>query len=132
MDFTVISKDAVENIIGFSFMDGGFFAGYKTIEIKILNNKILCEYFSKRNRKRYEISIEVWNEFKLKILRTNILAWNKSYSNPDIEDGEEWEIKISLSNGKQIYISGVNAYPKEWNEFKEIIYDYFPKMKLWE
>lgn len=42
--------------------------------------------------------------------------WEESYVNYNVDDGHEWNITISFSDGTEKEIKGSNAYPKTWNE----------------
>lgn len=121
-------KEEINNIIGFSFECGGFFGGYPKIEASIIENKVFCIYHPPLNKKKksFEISKEEWNEFIDQIIDLNILTWKKNYSDPNIEDGTQWELNINFQNGKKMEIHGNNDYPKEWNDFYEIVTKYFP------
>jgi hypothetical protein len=133
-DIKPLNTNKVETIIGFSFFDGGFLGGYRKIEVKTMPDKIMCKYSSSieitGQKRKYEISKEMWDEFIIDILALNILTWNKNYYPSEfICDGEQWKLIIYLMKKKQIVFSGVNAYPEEWNEFNQLIDCYFPIMK---
>jgi len=121
-------KEEINNIIGFSFVCGGYFDGYPKIEVNIVENKVLCIYHLplKKKKKSFEISKVEWNEFIDEIINVNILTWKKRYSDPNIMDGTQWEININFQNGKKIEIHGNNDYPKEWDKFYEVVIKYFP------
>ena len=120
-------SDINENdIICFSFSIGGFFDGCIEREIKIIDNKIIYkQYFNNDLEKTLEINKDIWFNFIKSILKLNILSWKRHYSNPNIFDGEQWHINIQFIKGDKIEIGGSNAYPKEWNEFIEIIDKHF-------
>jgi len=116
----------INNIIGFSFEDGGFFEGYRTIEVDIVENKVICKYRPPFKKKKiFEISNTAWNEFVKQIIDLNILAWKEKYNDPDILDGEQWGVYIKFFDGKTIEIQGNNDYPKEWDAFKATVKKYF-------
>ena len=121
-------KEEVNNIIGFSFECGGYFDGYPKIEVNIVENKVLCiyNYPLKKKKKSFEISNIEWDEFLEEIVNINILTWKKNYNDPNIMDGTQWKVNINFQNGKKIEIHGNNDYPKEWDDFYEIVNKYFP------
>ena len=53
----------------------------------------------------------------------NIAAWESDYFNPDILDGESWELKYYTTNGKVKKFTGSNAYPENYYEFMNLIFD---------
>lgn len=45
--------------------------------------------------------------------------WNEYYRNPEILDGEDWEIRVDLDHHTSDIRKGVNAYPDNWHEVCE-------------
>jgi hypothetical protein len=118
-------------IIRFYFEDGGYFNGYNSIDvIKKENNNIECKFNNSR-KKRIEISqipFDEWESFINEILIENIHSWKKEYVNNHIDDGEQWHLKIYFTDLSEIDSFGSNKYPKNWENFINIIGKYFPKM----
>ena len=114
----------------FYYSDGGFFEGYRHIEIKNIENKVIYEYRHNKVKKKLEIKKELWFNFISDIIETGVSSWKKEYSNPNIMDGEQWELKLECSDGKELAITGCNAYPKNWKVFKEIINRFIGGLKM--
>lgn len=53
----------------------------------------------------------------------NIDAWEDDYFEPDILDGESWELKYYTTDGKVKKVTGSNAYPENYNELIALIFD---------
>ena len=53
----------------------------------------------------------------------NIAAWEDDYFNPDILDGESWELKYYTNDGKVKKVTGSNSYPENYNELIDLIFD---------
>ena len=50
--------------------------------------------------------------------------WDKRYNNPDILDGEQWELVITMTGGRTRSYYGSNAYPPYWKELKRLFKRY--------
>jgi len=125
-----ICESKINDIISFSFSNGGFFEGYIERKIIYMDNKVIYkQYSNKKLVNSIEINKEIWLDFIKSILNINILSWEKHYNNPNILDGEQWDINIKFHSGDEIEISGSNEYPKEWENFIEIINKYFTLYK---
>ena len=61
--------------------------------------------------------------FLKKFDAVNIAAWEDDYFNPDILDGESWELKYYTTDGKIKKITGSNAYPDNYDELINLIFD---------
>lgn len=53
----------------------------------------------------------------------NIVAWEEDYYNPDILDGESWGLKYYTTDGKEKKVTGYNAYPENYDELIDLIFD---------
>ena len=67
-----------------------------------------------------DISVE---EFNKKLEDLHFEKWKKEYKPEGIMflDGEQWDIRLDLEEGKPIIISGDNAYPGEWKRLVKVI-----------
>ncbi len=59
-------------------------------------------------------------EFTCACEEIDIFNWEKEYDNPMILDGTGWELELNL-NGKYFESSGINEYPKKFDEFQMIV-----------
>lgn len=113
------------------FTIGGYFRGYKTVEIVIRGGKVSYEIL--RNGlldvdKKKSPAVEV-NEAWLKELDAlKIFSWEKNYS-ADVLDGTQWE--LTFKDSKNIYHGGgSNAYPENFEQFLDWIDALIPEMEF--
>ena len=50
--------------------------------------------------------------------------WKKSYEDPDVLDGEQWNLRITLEGNRHRSYSGSNAYPVYWKEMLRLFRPY--------
>ena len=113
------------------FTVGGFFGGYKTVEIAIVEGKATYKILrngllnvDKKKSPAQKIS-EAWLK-KLDALK--IFEWEKNYS-ADVLDGEQWE--LIFKDGEKIYRgSGSNAYPEKWEKFLDWLDELIPELEF--
>ena len=61
-------------------------------------------------------------EFLSGLADLHIGEWKKSYVNPCVLDGTQWQIKIEYENGRRpLKFSGSNAYPYNFTELLELM-----------
>jgi hypothetical protein len=113
------------NIKRISASIGGFFGTSYTVEIDIMTGKIMWntsegEIFYSESKLILQIDSESTKEFVEAIRKCCVLNWEEKYVDLDILDGTQWNLNIELDN-MNIKKSGSNAYPKEWEEFCNII-----------
>ena len=82
--------------------------------------------FAKRQEK--EISKNQMELFLSKLNQLNIISWHNEYYNPDVIDGEQWEMEIEYNKTEKKRIYGSNLYPnsktdsdKPSREFKKLL-----------
>lgn len=73
--------------------------------------------------KHEEINLSSLQEFKFKTLFAISLVplWKKSYDNPFIMDGDQWNMTRSYSNEKKDITYGSNAYPVTYSFVLRVI-----------
>jgi hypothetical protein len=125
--------DEIKNkLIKFYFMDGGYFGGYDSIMLKketdMVDFKFEHSYDDKKS-KNYKISIKKWNDFINEIFRMNICQWKRKYEDIYVCDGEQWELVMEFIDLPKFKCYGSNDFPKNWNDFTNIITRYFPEME---
>ena len=120
-----------EKIIRFYYSDGGYFSGYKSINIikSITEIKYTYSHSLKGNKKEYVFSNEKWDEFINRLFKENIQNWKNKYYDNNICDGEQWELEMEFQDLPKFKSFGSNEYPNNWEIFQKIIHEYFPKMK---
>ena len=114
------------------FTVGGFFGGYKTVEIaivddtasyKILRNGLLS--VDKKKSPAQKISA-AWLK-NLDALK--IFEWEKNYFDEKVSDGEQWE--LIFRDGEKIYRgSGSNAWPENWEKFLDWLDELIPQLEF--
>ena len=112
------------------FTVGGFFGGYKTVEIsiagdaasyKILRNGLLDV---EKNFSTVKVSTAWLDELDA----LKIFAWQENYS-ADVRDGTQWQ--LTFKDGDKIYRGhGSNAYPKNWERFLDWLDALIPEMEF--
>ncbi len=121
---------SIETIKKFHFSIGGYFA--RNFDVLITYNKasycadLYIFDFTKRQEK--EISKNQMELFLSKLNQLNIIGWENEYYNPDVIDGEQWEMEIEYNKTEKKRIYGSNLYPnskidsdKPSREFKELL-----------
>ena len=113
----------------FFFSCGGFFGGYKKMNIETDNgNSVLCITPSRLTRKaeiKKELSADEWESFSDSIMsKFRLFDWKDKYINHDILDGTQWHIKIEYIDGTLKEVFGSNDYPDNWGEFIRFINEF--------
>jgi len=112
------------------FTVGGFFGGYKTVEVTIAKNsatyKILRGGLLDVDKK--SSTVEVYKAWLAELDALNIFAWQENYSS-DTLDGTQWE--LTFKDGDKIYRGhGSNAYPENWERFLDWLDALIPEMEF--
>jgi len=61
---------------------------------------------------RYSPAPEHWAVFRERVETLGVWQWRGPYDNPDIDDGTQWELQISLG-GHRTACRGSNRYPPD-------------------
>lgn len=114
------------------FTVGGYFCGYKTVEIfigtKNVSYKILRNGLEEVTKKKSR-AVEVSDEWLAEFDALNIFSWEKNYFNAGICDGTQWE--LTLKHGRKSYRGvGSNAYPENWARFLDWLDALIPEMQF--
>jgi len=113
------------------FTVGGFFGGYKTVEIAIVDGtatyKILRNGLLNVDKKKSPAK-KISGAWLKKLDALKIFEWEKNYLS-DILDGEQWE--LTFKDGEKIYRgSGSNAYPDVWENFLDWLDELIPELEF--
>lgn len=114
------------------FTVGGFFCGYKTVEVSIGTKKV--SYKILRNgleevTKKKSRAVEVSDEWLAEFDALNIFSWEKDYFNGEVHDGTQWE--LVYKHGRKSYRGGgSNAYPENWTRFLDWLDALIPEMQF--
>ena len=55
--------------------------------------------------------------------------WKKKFDNKYVLDGEQWDLKVSLTGSRERNYFGSNDYPPYWKELKAIFAPYLKDRK---
>ncbi len=118
-------KEDIITKIEYSFHSHGDFTKDEGIVIKIYSKEEVKIEYSSCKIKQEIIFVKNLNkkdsiEFLNKLNGLNILEWKDNYEpkNEIIFDGWSWHMEIYTYNLGTINKSGYNAFPKNWNEFR--------------
>ena len=114
------------------FTVGGFFVGYKTVEIAIVRDtatyKILRNGLLDVDKKKSP-DLKVSDKWLKKLDALKIFNWQKDYFNPEILDGTQWE--LVFKDGEKIYRgNGSNNYPENWEKFLDWLDELIPELEF--
>lgn len=71
--------------------------------------------------KKTIIAKEKFQAFEEDLLKCKLNTWKSKYINKQIMDGSEWKLQILFENGTNLSTSGINKFPKQWNQFKKAV-----------
>lgn len=114
------------------FTIGGFFDGYKTVEISIKGGAV--SYKILRNGllnvdKKTSTAAQVPENWIGELDALNIFDWDKDYLDVDILDGTQWE--LIFKDGRKIYRGhGSNAYPENFMQFLDWLDVLIPELEF--
>lgn len=123
-------EDYRDIVTGIVFSDGGYFGGYQEISIKKSKGKIMLEvipaFSMPESFLQREMTEKEWNRLLDRIYsKLYVHEWKKNFIDPTIMDGEQWELTLKLTGGRQRRYSGSNAFPPYWRELKSTFRPFF-------
>jgi len=71
----------------------------------------------------YQWDKPTWNAFVLDVLGCGVTEWESDYTDPEIADGTQWVLNMAGNFGR-IHVTGSNAYPRQWDQFRSVLYQY--------
>lgn len=118
-------KEDIITKIEYSFHCHGDFTNDEGFVINIYSKEEVKIKYSSCKIKQEIKPVKILNkkdsmEFLNKLNSLNILEWKDTYEPEDeiILDGESWHLEIVTCNLGKINKNGYNAFPKNWNEFR--------------
>ena len=67
-----------------------------------------------------------WNKLMDRLFSKLYLhEWKKNYVDPNVLDGEQWELDLKLTGGRVRNYGGSNAFPPYWAELKTTFRPFF-------
>lgn len=111
----------IHNIDYIEFEIGGFFDGYRNIEMIFYDNHIMCYERPCSYHDELVVSKVNLDKFINLFSRLNIETWKLEYNNNHILDGTQWHFIVGYKNiEKRIYIYGSNDFPDNFNALEEL------------
>lgn len=108
---------AYQKIKGLNISIGGYHQGHESFSIDFKTGEMAYSHsIDGEENSSVTLNPDVLEDFKDKLIDTNILNWKRRYDDNEILDGTQWEI-ILVRDGRNIIRSESNDYPKEWEQF---------------
>ena len=104
---------------------GGFLRGSATWTFTVSGDRILQDtehslYLKPSNMQEYYPCSK--QNFISGLCDIHIGEWNKTYDNPSVFDGTQWELEIQYEDGrKPVVIYGSNAYPYNFKDMTDLL-----------
>ena len=115
---------ALDSMSQLVFTIGGFFCGQETRTFTVSDDQVLVdvEKILISMDKEEEYGPYRKEDFISGIKALHIGEWKRTYNDPLVMDGTQWELDIYYNNGrKAVKISGSNAYPYNFDDLKEYL-----------
>ena len=114
----------INSIEALEFSIGGYFADY-SYEINVKGN---TASFAKHEMPR---GMDGWSEVQLDEAQlgtfisalndVGVLKWKKSYDDPGMLDGTQWELKIKYNEDAKLKCYGSNDYPTAFDRLTQAL-----------
>ena len=117
-------NEALDSMSKLVFTIGGFFCGYETRTFTVSDDQVLVDVEKTMISmdKEEEYGPYRKEDFISGIKALHIGEWKRTYKDPLVLDGTQWELDIYYNNGrKAVKISGSNAYPYNFEDLKEFL-----------
>ena len=117
-------NEALDSMSQLMFTIGGFFCGQETRTFTISDDQVLVDVEKTMISmdKEEEYGPYRKEDFISGIKALHIGEWKRTYNDPLVMDGTQWELDIYYNNGrKAVKISGSNAYPYNFDDLKEYL-----------
>ena len=124
----------MDEVVGLKFGVGGYFEGHSDIEIKRTEGgahvrTVVFPYGEDCSIDR-DITVGKWERIVNQLYnRMYLHEWKKKYVDPCVLDGEQWELKVTLTGGRERNYYGSNDYPPYWTELKAVFMPYLKNNK---
>lgn len=120
-----LAEDYRDIVTSIHFSVGGYFGG--TTDITITRNdkgavvKVKKYPYGEEWPEDKQITTSKWNGIVNALYsRIYLHEWKKSYVDPYVLDGTQWELDIKLTDRRERHYHGSNDYPPYWAELKKI------------
>ena len=122
------AEDYRDIVTGIKFSVGGYFGGFTVITIRKNDRGALVRVqktLSPEEHSERQIRPAKWQSIVNTLYGQMYLhEWRKSYDNPYVLDGTQWELDISLTRNRKRTYFGSNAFPPYWKELLKIFREY--------
>ena len=118
-------------VTSITFVIGGYFGGFQKIRIGKYHNRYCATIFPNSYEPdsvsyTHAMTKEEWHSFIRMLFDMAYLhEWAERYDDPDILDGEQWELTVRMTNRRKRFIYGSNSFPPYWVEFLNALRPYF-------
>ena len=135
----LVSKQSTEPymdiLTSVRFCVGGYFDGYPEVMIKKTRSGITLDVrpgFTdpSRSMQRSFSDIEWASLLDALYCKLHLHEWKKSFDNPDILDGIQWELELHLTRRRKRFYSGSNAFPPLWTALAGLFKPYFREAEI--
>ena len=116
-------NDALDSMSQLMFTIGGFFCGHETRTFTVSDGQVLVDV----EKTMISMDKEEYGPYRKEDFISGIKAlhigeWKRTYNDPLVMDGTQWELDIYYNYGrKAVKISGSNAYPYNLDDLKEYL-----------
>ena len=116
-------NETLDSMSKLVFTIGGFFCGQETRTFTISDDQVLVDVEKTMiSMDKEEYGLYRKEDFISGIKALHIGEWKRTYIDPLVMDGTQWELDIYYNNGrKAVKISGSNAYPYNFEDLKEFL-----------
>ena len=117
-------NEALDSMSKLVFTIGGFFCGHETRTFTVSDDHVLVDVEKTMISmdKEEEYGPYRKEEFISGLKALHIGEWKRTYIDPLVMDGTQWELDIYYNNGRRpTKISGSNAYPYNFDDLKEFL-----------
>ena len=116
-------NEALDSMSKLVFTIGGFFCGHETRTFTVSDGQVLVDV----EKTMISMDKEEYGPYRKEDFISGIKAlhigeWKRTYNDPLVMDGTQWELDIYYNNGRRpTKISGSNAYPYNFDDLKEFL-----------
>lgn len=115
------SAEYYHNIVqSIRFSAGGYFQGRTEVTVKKNDKGALVKvtkFPDGDSPEDRQITKTRWDRILYTLYcQLYIHEWKRTYDDPDVLDGTQWELEIKLTNHRKRVYSGSNAFPPYWKE----------------
>ena len=117
-------------VTGIVFSEGGYFGGRDHLEITTQDGLRICTYtHSPDPIENTEVIPDAkWKRIMNTLFyRLCIHEWKKSYVDPYVLDGTQWELELILTEGRHYTIYGSNEFPPLYKSLVRVFKPYMKK-----